>query len=61
MKQTILYLEALKQQMQKRIDYYQSVLENSQSDLLKEEFESRIDELKIVISEIDMKILFLKS
>ena len=61
MKQTILYLEALKQQMQKRIDYYQSVLENSRSDLLKEEFESRIDELKIVISEIDMKIFFLKS
>lgn len=61
MKETILYLEALKQQMEKRMDYYQSVLENSQSDLLKEEFESRIDELKIVISEIDMKICFLKS
>lgn len=60
MKQTILYLEALKQQTQNRIDYYQSVLEKSSSDLLKEEFESRIDELKIVISEIDMKIFFLK-
>lgn len=58
--QVVLYLEALKQQTLKRVYDYDNVLKNSKSDLSKVEYESRIDELKKVISEIEMKIDFLK-